>query len=369
MTALRTLFALLFLAAAARSVAMPASPPEPALFETIARKDLKRVKKLVAAGADVYARDAAGRTPLVRATEVGAPGIAAYLLGLPKKPDLDARDLFGNAALHYAARRGDERLTQTLLAAGSDPRLYNRRCQAPLDVLAGFGFEALYAKLASQIGGRPLPRDGTLEECKLGDDAKVPAFKAAYIAFHRRQLIVRSLEDYPFAAESLDYIGRHAKDSAALVDALLALVKQPMPADALEDTAVDLSIRRGAVQTLNRVAATKAAHARVASELLAVVAAGGCSAFKARTCLRDRLAACKVDAHATESWPRDETAETCFNCLYCERAAVGHGFTAALDWFQTDTDHRAEALKALDNLRSKRLLPKTEHKRLRAKFR
>ncbi len=354
------------LVAAPNAAAMPLAPPEPPLFSAIEKGDLPRVKRLAKAGADLGSRDPMGRTPLVRAAAANQPALVAYFVG--KNADLDARDLYGNGALHYAAQIGAEGIAKTLLAAGASPRLYNRRCQSALDVAAGFGREAFFKAIKAPVAAAPLPADGTVEECGVTD--KVPAYAKAFAAYHARQLKIESFDDYPYAAESLAYVEKHAPQSATLVVPLLALVSSPMPEGALSNPDVDLGLRRGAVQTLAKVARTKPARAQVAAELLKVVAAGGCSAYKPRTCLAAKVEACreKEDERLYAVWPRDEEAEACFNCLHCEQATIGHEFAAALEWFAADKDHQPEAAKALDRLRDKHLLPKAEHKRLKARI-
>jgi len=74
--------------------------------------DLAEVARLIAAGADVNARDNDGRTPLVRAAWYGHPDIVAALL--KAGADVDARNNDGKTALMWAA---DEPTRTALLAA------------------------------------------------------------------------------------------------------------------------------------------------------------------------------------------------------------------------------------------------------------
>ena len=52
-----------------------------ALFEAIAARDLYTGLALIASGADLYARDADGRDPLLTAAQTGAPHLLDALLG------------------------------------------------------------------------------------------------------------------------------------------------------------------------------------------------------------------------------------------------------------------------------------------------
>jgi hypothetical protein len=358
----RALLAVLLVAAPA--LAMPPSPPDAPLFAAVDKGDLKQVKKLVKGGADVYGRDHAGRTALVHAAMHGNAAMTSYLLGL--KPDVDARDLYGNCALNSAAAQGDDKAAKALLAAGANPRLYNRRCQSPAELAAGFGRGAVFKTVTAAAASVPLPGDGTTEECALDAKARMPTEAQAYTRFHSGQLSLQSIDDYEAAAQSLAYLGQHPAQSKALTPALIALISAPMPASALDYPEIDRGVREAAVQALARIATTKAERTAVATALVKVVEKGGCSAFKPRACMAAKLKQCRARDEAV--WPRDEEADSCFNCLHCEDATIGHGFAAALGWFKIDREHRALATKALDRLKDKHLLPRQEHQLLSAKL-
>jgi len=73
---------------------------------------------LIAAGADVAARDHLGRTPLATAAEIGED-----LLG----PGVDTADHNGFTALHWAVLAGSDERVAWLLAHGADPRQRSTR--------------------------------------------------------------------------------------------------------------------------------------------------------------------------------------------------------------------------------------------------
>ncbi len=71
-------------------------------------------QRLIAAGADVAARDALGRTPLMTSAEPGPELLAA---------GIDTVDRYGFTALHWAALAGAHDKVAWLLAQGANPRL------------------------------------------------------------------------------------------------------------------------------------------------------------------------------------------------------------------------------------------------------
>lgn len=94
---------------------------------------------LLAAGADLSARDAKGDTPLLaalartRRLEREDPGLAkAVRVLLEAGADPDARDRRGRTALHVAARRGGPEMVAVLLDAGADVNAKDGRGRTPL---------------------------------------------------------------------------------------------------------------------------------------------------------------------------------------------------------------------------------------------
>ncbi len=350
--------------------AMPPSPPEPPLFTAIAKGDLKSVKKLLKDGEAPDVRDPTGRTGLVRAAAEKQDALVQYFIG--RSADLDARDLYGNTALHYTALTGSDAATKSLLKAGASPRVWNRRCESPLDVASAFGYSPLFKTLVGKAKALPLPSDGTEEECALNPTkAKAPSYAAAFQTFFARQLSIEAEGDYVYATGAL---ARLQKDPRAvvqaemLVPALAGLVAHRSPETAVQAPADDQTLRLSAVKVLSKLTArSKPAKAAATKAMLKLVEGGGCSAYKQRTCTERRLEACEAETAAYEL-PRDAKTEACFNCRYCERTTVGHGFAAALEWFKKEKEGRAEAGKALERLKAKKLIPAGEYRRLMKKI-
>jgi hypothetical protein len=92
-------------------------------------------------GADVNARDAAGRPALLVAAQSGQVGRVQALLREGASPD--ATDRSGWSALHEAARRGDFATARALLDAGATPDLRSRSRGTALDVAERSGQLAL----------------------------------------------------------------------------------------------------------------------------------------------------------------------------------------------------------------------------------
>lgn len=96
------------------SFVMSRHEPLPPLLKAASRGDTATVRALLAKGADVQARDAAGRTALMYAAENGdATSVQALLIS---GADVNARDWQGWTALMYAATHGDIATVQALLA-------------------------------------------------------------------------------------------------------------------------------------------------------------------------------------------------------------------------------------------------------------
>jgi hypothetical protein len=102
--------------------------------------DVPMARALVAAGADVRARNRRGAEPLHSAAN-GGPGSTAwapdrqaatiaYLVGAGADPDATAAG--GATALHRAVRNRCGAAVRALLAAGADPRRPNARGSTPL---------------------------------------------------------------------------------------------------------------------------------------------------------------------------------------------------------------------------------------------
>lgn len=94
--------------------------------------DIKRVKRLIADGADVNWRDSSGETAIFGAASWGHAATVRYLLQAGARHDI-AED-HGYTALHWAASHGNRQTVQVLLDAGADILAVNALGKTPLDI-------------------------------------------------------------------------------------------------------------------------------------------------------------------------------------------------------------------------------------------
>ena len=95
----------------------------------------EQIALLIGAGADVDARDAAGRTPLAWACARGPASAVRALLSANANPNAQSRA--GTAPLH--GTRGDLEITALLLDAGADPNLADAQGETPLHAAVSHG--------------------------------------------------------------------------------------------------------------------------------------------------------------------------------------------------------------------------------------
>jgi len=95
-----------------------------ALFRACSKGCAPLARRLLAAGASVYARDRDGTMPLGYAAQFGQTALVDLLLeqGAP----IDARNLTGSTALYAAAESDRAAVVGRLLARGADPNLAGR---------------------------------------------------------------------------------------------------------------------------------------------------------------------------------------------------------------------------------------------------
>ncbi|MDP7205888.1 MAG: CotH kinase family protein, partial [Pirellulaceae bacterium] len=157
----------------ARSEPPPVIPGGPrreedkdSIWVTARRGELEAVKKHLAAGTDVDARNDEGTTPLAMAALTGEVEMARYLVS--KGADVNAQQNDRNSVLHAAAFLGRVEITKLLLENGADPNVRNREGETPLDTasaawneeLRGFirlvsGMHQIKVDMATVKAGRP----------------------------------------------------------------------------------------------------------------------------------------------------------------------------------------------------------------------
>ena len=106
------------------------------------------VRQLLSSGADPNLPDIYSWTPLMRAVYERRDMVVQALLEHPDVA-LNARNDQGATALHLAAANGDAPLTRSLLLAGADASIVDRKGRTPEDVAAAAGHEKV-AKLLKQ---------------------------------------------------------------------------------------------------------------------------------------------------------------------------------------------------------------------------
>jgi len=104
----------------------PQSTPEleHQLFEAARTNDAAGVRDAIARGADLEARDADGRTPLVAATKSNAATAATALIDAGA--DVNAKDDRQDSAFLYAGAEGLDEILLATLAHGADVKSTNR---------------------------------------------------------------------------------------------------------------------------------------------------------------------------------------------------------------------------------------------------
>ncbi len=107
--------------------------------------DLAAVKKLIAAGANVNARNANGERPLHSASRKGHEVIAAKLIAAGAH--VNAADVNGETPLHMASRKGYEGIVAKLIAAGANINAKDDDGWRPLHWGSHEGREVIVAKL------------------------------------------------------------------------------------------------------------------------------------------------------------------------------------------------------------------------------
>ena len=107
------------------------------LHEAIKQGNLAEVERLLAEGADVYARDTYHFTPLHEAAHIGHPEITKLLID--NGADVNAVDIWGATPLYWAAHEGRTEAAQLLVENGAEVNATDLNGLTPLHVAAQRG--------------------------------------------------------------------------------------------------------------------------------------------------------------------------------------------------------------------------------------
>jgi len=116
--------AFLLFAAAAPALAQQANESERALIQAAERGELLIVRRLLADGARINARDHRGRSALLAATHRDRVEVARYLI--QEGADVNAKDFIQDTPFLFAAAEGRVEILKMTLAAGADLKDTNR---------------------------------------------------------------------------------------------------------------------------------------------------------------------------------------------------------------------------------------------------
>lgn len=105
-------------------LAMPLAADGPGLIAAAGKGDVKEVERLIAAKADVHARDGRGRTALLAATHGNHVDVARVLIAAGA--DVNAKDDIQDSPYLYAGAAGHLEILKLTLAHGADLKSTNR---------------------------------------------------------------------------------------------------------------------------------------------------------------------------------------------------------------------------------------------------
>jgi len=151
--------ALVLTARAAEEIdAKSGSRPTKSLHHAAAEGDVEQVKKLIAAGAAINAKDSDSYTPLHRAVQAGNRAIVTLLIN--KGADVNAPGRWTARPLHAAAWEGHVELVKLLIARGADVNAWQNNAWTPLHSAAAQGHEAVAEILIAGGADVNLHREG-----------------------------------------------------------------------------------------------------------------------------------------------------------------------------------------------------------------
>jgi ankyrin repeat protein len=146
-----------------------------ALIATAESGDVAATRKLLTAGADIRARDGAGRTALLAATYANRVDVARVLIAAGA--DVNAKDNIEDSPFLYAGAEGRNEILKMTLVAGADLKSTNRYGGTALIPAAHHGHpETVKILLGTKIDKDHVNKLGwtaLLEAVILGDGGKV----------------------------------------------------------------------------------------------------------------------------------------------------------------------------------------------------
>jgi ankyrin repeat protein/beta-lactamase regulating signal transducer with metallopeptidase domain len=117
--------------------------PAVSLHEAVKEGDMKQVKALIAAGADVSKENSNGATPLHVAAGNGRTAIAALLIDQGANVNEQKNNKWTETPLHYATWSGHEDVAELLVAKGANVNARDENQQTPLHFAATRGHAGL----------------------------------------------------------------------------------------------------------------------------------------------------------------------------------------------------------------------------------
>jgi uncharacterized protein len=251
------------------------------LFRACRKGCAPLARRLLDAGASVYARDRDGTMPLGYAAQSGQTAVVDLLLeqGAP----IDARNLAGSTALYAAAENDRTAVVDRLLAKGADPNLAGRSGVTVLAAAAFKGNKPIVDSLlangskpnevdatgksaiiyAAALGFTPIVQRlldaGVPINARYGNDLTVLMWAAGYAdgaGVLDAENVVKLLLDHNADINAVDDRGRTALmiaaelDHPTIVDILLKRGADRSITDKQGKTALDLATSDGVRQTL-----------------------------------------------------------------------------------------------------------------------
>ncbi len=122
----------------------------PAIYLAAKQGNLQRVRELIAAGNDVNAVNASGRSALMSAVQYRNRGIVRELL--IEGADVNKVDTQGRSALMLAVMLKDMEMIDTLLAAGADANLADKAKSTAISIAERTKNKKLIKKLQDSAG-------------------------------------------------------------------------------------------------------------------------------------------------------------------------------------------------------------------------